>query len=120
MMPLSATVRRRLPLSVVLHDDDGDAALVQLLIQVRGVGVPPAVGVVPVHEVHLDLDEVPMVLPAVVQADEFVELAGRAVEGEAQVADAARLLFLDEEIHHSVLHVALFESGHTVQDWRQV
>ena len=53
-----------------------------------------------------------MVFPAVVQADELVELAGRAVEGEAQVADAACLLFLDEEIHHAVLHVALFESGH--------
>ena len=88
------------------------APLVQFLIQIGRIGVAPAVGVVPVHIIHLYLDEVKMVFPAVVQADELVELRRTAVEREAQVADAARLPLLVQELHHPVLHVALAEGFH--------
>ena len=92
------------------HDDDRDAALVQFFIEIGSIGISPAVGMVPVDEVHCNLDEVPVVSPAVVQGDEFVEFSGCAMEGESQIADASCFLLLDEEFHHPVLHVALFES----------
>ena len=88
-----------------LHDHDGDLPLVQLLIEIVGAGVAPA-GVLPVHIVHLDLHEVPVVL--VVQGHHVVEALLVAVEGEAEVADAPRLALLDEEVHDAaVLEAAL-------------
>ena len=51
-----------------LHNDTGDAATVQLFVEIGGVDVVgiDAVGVVPVDVVHLNLDEIPMVAAFVV------------------------------------------------------
>ena len=67
---------------------------------------------VPVYVIHFYLDKVEVVFPAVVQADKAVELRGAAVEGEAQVADAAFFPFLEQELHHAVLNIALAEGFH--------
>ena len=61
-----------------LHDHNRDFPLVQLVVQVLGIDITLAVGVLPVEVVHLDLHEIPVVL--VVQLQEFVELLLVSVE----------------------------------------
>ena len=61
-----------------LHDHNRDFPLVQLVVQVLGIDITLAVGVLPVEVVHLDLYEIPVVL--VVQLQEFVELLLVSVE----------------------------------------
>ena len=92
-----------------LHDHDGDSALVQFGVEVVRIDVADPVGMGPVHVVHLDLDEVPDHLAGVVQFHEVVELMLGAVEGESEVPDPARFLFLAQEVDHAVLYVALLE-----------
>ena len=88
------------------HDDGGDVPFLQLGIEVVGVDIV-ARGIAPVEVVELYLHEVP-VYP-VVHGEHLVEHVLRAVEGEAQVADASCLALLHEVVYHPVLNVALAE-----------
>ena len=90
-----------------LHYSDGDLKLVQLLVQVFSICVA-GVCVAPVNVVHLNLDKVPVVL--VVCLDELVKLLLPSVEGEAHIADASGFALLEQEVHHSVVHITLAES----------
>ena len=89
-----------------LHDHDGNLPFVQLGVEVVGAGVASA-GMLPVHVVHLDLHEVPVVL--LVQGHHVVEALLVAVEGETEVADAARLALLHEEVHDAAVLEAVLE-----------
>ena len=77
-----------------LHDDTLDAELLTFIIEVLGVSVmlPARTGVSPVEEVHLNLNEVPMVFIVVVQ--EVVKSPYVTMIGETKVADASCLAFL--------------------------
>ena len=92
-----------------LHDNNGDIALGQGIVEVLGVDVFGfyLVGVVPVDIVHLYLCEVPVVL--VVEGHHLVELALLAVERPAEVADAAGLAFLEEEVKDTVVDEAFLK-----------
>ena len=88
-----------------LHDDDGDAAVVEVVVEFLGGGI----GELPVGIVHLNLHEVPMVL--VVKRHEAVPRVGVAVEGEAEIANLSLLALFQKEVHHAVIDVAAVESG---------
>ena len=93
--------------------------LLKLVIQIAGIDIVLAdfVGIVPVQVVQLYLYEIPVVL--VVQGHNLVEDFLLAVEREAEVADAASLALLHEEVHHAVVHIACVEllhsAAHSVQ-----
>ena len=96
-----------------LHDYDGNFALVKLIVEIFGIGVAHPVGVTPVDIIHLYLDEVPVHLPAVVEGDQFLESRLVTVEGETEIADAPGLFFLEQEIYHAVVDIALAVCSHT-------
>ena len=68
-----------------------------------------AVGMAPVHVIHLDLDKVPVVFP--VQGQEFVQRLLVAMERESQLADGPFLPLLEQEIHHPVFNITHLESA---------
>ena len=86
-----------------LHDDDGDAAVVEVVVEFLGGGI----GELPVGIVHLNLHEVPMVL--VVERHEAVPRVGVAVEGEAEIANLSLLALFQKEVHHAVIDIAAVE-----------
>ena len=61
----------------------------------------------PVDIVHLYLHEIPVVL--VVEGNKLLELAGRAMEREPELADPPGLPLLQQVIDHAVVLVALLE-----------
>ena len=93
------------------HDRDRQFQAVQLLVEVFCIDIAYAVCVAPVHVVHFDLDEIPVVL--LMGLEQFVKFRLAAVEGESHLADAARLTFLEQEIHHAVFDIALAEGPDT-------
>ena len=105
---------REAPAQQRFHDDGRDAALLQLAVEVLGIGVPlvDLLGVAPVEVVELDLHEIPLV--AIVFGEHAVEHADVAVVGEPEVADTPGLAFGQQEIEHAVVDVAGFELLHAV------
>ena len=95
------------------HDDGGNLQLLQLVVEVVGVNIVFAdlVGEVPVQIVQLYLHEIPMVL--VVQGKNLVEHLLLAMKRETEVADAAGLSLLHEEVHHAVVHITRVELLHS-------
>ena len=91
-----------------LHDHDRDLPPVQFIVQVLGVDIAHSVGVLPVEVVHLDLNEVPVVL--VVQLQKLVELLLIAVEGKSELADLPFLPVRLKQVHHPVVHEPVVES----------
>ena len=88
------------------HDDALDAQFLQFVVEVFGIGIATTptsavAGMTPVEEVHLNLHEVPVVLVVVVE--QVVEHAHVAVVGETEVADAAFLALLHQEVEHAVV-----------------
>ena len=91
-----------------LHNHNRDLPLVQFVVQVLGIDIALAVGVLPVEVVHLDLDEVPVVL--VVKFQKFIELLLITVEGKPELADLAFFPVCLKQIHHPVVHEPVIES----------
>ena len=98
------------------HDDGRDTELLEFGVEVAGIDVAliNLVGIVPVQVVQLYLHEVPVIF--VVTAQHLVEHRFLPVEREAEVADAASLTLLHQEVHHAVVHVASIELVHTAAD----
>ena len=61
----------------------------------------------PVHVVHLYLDKVEVIF--VLKGNHLVEFRLAAMEREAKLADASGLALFKDEVHHTVVLVALLE-----------
>ena len=101
------------------HDDDGDAPALEFGVEVAGVDIAPRnqLGVIPVHIVHLDLDEIPERTAAlggilIVEFQQVVEYLLVAVERKAQVPDAARVALFQQEIEDPVFEETLLQDLH--------
>ena len=104
-----------------LHDHGGNTSLLQLPIEVDGIGVSVVhlLGVLPVHVVKLYLHKVPLVF--VVLGEQIIKHLHVSMIGKTQVADAPGFTFLEQEVQHAVVQVALMEvfhaaSSHAVQE----
>ena len=88
-----------------LHHHYGDIPFDKFGIQVVGVDIALAVGMGPVHIIHLYLAEIPVVGPVVVKRHEIVEGILVPVERKTQVADPSGGLLGIQELHDSVVHI---------------
>ena len=92
------------------HHHYGYTPLDALCVEVFGTDAA-TLGNMPVHIVHLQEHEVPMI--GIVQGKEFVEHLLGTVERPSKMTDTACLALLLEEVQHTVVHVALAEIVHT-------
>ena len=95
------------------HHHYGDAALVQLVVEVIGI-VINARGVAVIDIIQLNLHEIPMKF--VVARQQVVESLDVAVIGEAEVADAPCFALLHQKIEQIVVDEALHEGGKPLAD----
>ena len=94
-----------------LHHIGRYAAFVQLVVQVRRIGVTriDLVGIVPIDVVEFDQHKIPVVLTLVVPAQQHVEDPHITVVRESQVTYPSFLLLLHEPIEYAVVDVPAVE-----------
>ena len=92
------------------HHHDGDVALGTLRVEIFAP-YATALGYVPVHIVHLQEHEIPMI--GLVQGKNLVKYLLRTVERPSKMAYASCLALLLEEIQHAIVHIAFAEVVHT-------
>ena len=87
------------------HDDGGDVALGQLVVEVFRIHVAAVLllRVAPIHVVELNLREVPCVAALVVELKQQVEDFYVTVERETEVAYASALALFNEVVKHAVV-----------------